>query len=245
MISVKNLHKRFDGGNSFTLVNASFSVNPKERVSLIGSNGAGKSTLMRCCLRLIEPDSGSINLFGTDIMGLKQHELREIRSKIGFIFQHHNLVPRLSVLTNVIHGSLFNNSGPRGWFQSLATNEVRKKAMECIGRVGLSKFAHMRADKLSGGQSQRIAIARTLMQNPKMILADEPVASLDPNAAEEVMELFSSLVRDNDITLVFTSHSIDHALKYSDRVIGLKGGKINLDLPSSELAKEKIFEVYA
>ncbi len=186
-----------------------------QSVALVGANGAGKSTLLRCCLRLIEPDQGTINLLSRDVRTLRRRQLRQLRAEVGFVFQRHNLVAQLSVLSNVLHGAQSRHGGPQVWYQSLAPRRLREEAMHCLELVGLADFAAHRADRLSGGQSQRVAIARTLMQRPRLMFADEPVASLDPNAGEEVMELFADLIRRQRLTLVFTSHHIDHALRFA------------------------------
>jgi phosphonate transport system ATP-binding protein len=228
---VDGLRKSFDGKTS-VVRDVSFSIPRGQAVALIGANGAGKSTLMRCCLRLIEPDAGFIALHGQRMTGLGPRALRRVRSSIGFIFQRHNLVPRLSVLTNVLHGVQARRSGPPAWFQALAERRVREEAMRCLEIVGLGALADRRVDQLSGGQSQRVAIARALMQRPRMMMADEPVASLDPSAGEEVMALFLELIRMEGLTLLFSSHNLEHAVKYSDRVLGLRRGRLELDEPS-------------
>uniref|UniRef100_UPI00351482DE phosphonate ABC transporter ATP-binding protein n=1 Tax=Roseibium sp. TaxID=1936156 RepID=UPI00351482DE len=204
--------------------------------ALIGSNGAGKSTALRCALRLIEPETGSVVLFGEDISTARQRQLRRVRAEVGFVFQKHNLVPRVSALTNVIHGNLGRTGGMRGWSQFLAKTALRDRAMACLERVGLADHALKRADQLSGGQSQRVAIARALMQQPRMIVADEPVASLDPVAGQEVMDLFRQLTREEGITLLFTSHNVQQALAYSDRVLAIRQGEVVLDEKSSNLS---------
>nr|WP_319386352.1 phosphonate ABC transporter ATP-binding protein [uncultured Roseibium sp.] len=234
-LSVHGLCKSF-GKDKEVLRGVSFSVRNREAVALIGSNGAGKSTALRCALRLIEPEHGSVQLFGTDVSSLRLSRLRMIRAEVGFVFQKHNLVPRVSALTNVIHGSLGRSGGIRGWSQVFAPAERRERAMDCLERVGLADKALQRADQLSGGQSQRVAIARALMQEPKMVVADEPVASLDPVAGHEVMELFLQLTREQGITLLFTSHNVEQALSYSDRVLAIRRGEIVLDAASSTLS---------
>jgi phosphonate transport system ATP-binding protein len=209
-----------------------FALRHGQSVALIGANGTGKSTLLRCCLRLIEPDAGNIRLFDTELNGLGGWALRRARARVGFVFQRHNLVPRLSALSNVLHGAQARRSGPRVWLQSLAPRALREQALHCLEQVGLADLARQRADSLSGGQSQRVAIARVLMQEPELVLADEPVASLDPGAGEEVMRLFIDLMRRRRTTLLFTSHNLEHTLIYSDRIVALRGGKVALDEPA-------------
>lgn len=242
-LSVAGLAKSFGKGKD-VLRGISFSVKRQESVALIGSNGAGKSTALRCALRLIEPDAGSVHLFETDITSMQHGKLRQVRADVGFVFQKHNLVPRVSALTNVIHGNLGRAGGIRGWSQLFASAELRERAMTCLDRVGLADHAMKRADQLSGGQSQRVAIARALMQEPRMIVADEPVASLDPVAGHEVMELFHQLTREEGITLLFTSHNVEQALGYSDRVLAIKRGTIVLDGASNSLSSSDLSKHY-
>lgn len=224
-------------GKTPILKGVSFALQAGESLSLIGSNGAGKSTLIRCLLRLEPVTSGRISLFGREIQDLKPSELRSTRCRVGVVFQRHNLVPRLSALSNVIHGALGRNtqsfgslvSGISLWSHVTAGNAYRKRAMECLDRVNLADLAHRRADSLSGGQSQRVAIARALMQEPELIIADEPAASLDPIAGEEVMGLFSDLCRESGVSLIFSTHNVTHAVDFADRMMAMKSGKISLD----------------
>lgn len=155
--------------------------------------------------------------------------LKRFRARVGVVFQKHNLVSRLSALSNVVHGVQSRRSGPRTWAQALAPAEIRDEAMECLAAVGLADKAMQRADSLSGGQSQRVAIARMLMQRPQIVLADEPDASLDPRAGREVMELLFRLTRDKGLTLIFVSHHMAHARRFSDRIVGLGNGGVALD----------------
>ena len=233
-LAVRGLSKRF-GAKVQVLSDVSLAVGKAEAVALIGANGAGKSTLLRCCLRLIEPDSGSIDLLGSNVCSLKPAALRQLRARVGFVFQRHNLVPRLPVLSNVLHGAVARRLGPRAWFHEIAPRALREEAMHCLERVGLANLASRRADQLSGGQSQRVAIARALMQRPQVMFADEPVASLDPAAGEEVMRCFLDLIRRDRLTLVFTTHDLRHALDYGDRVVGLRGGRVTIDAPAAAL----------
>lgn len=242
-LAVSGLSKSFDG-RAKILRDIEFSISKGEAVALIGANGTGKSTLMRCCLGLVTPDSGSVNLLGTDITTLQRRDLRDLRAAAGFVFQRHNLVPRLSALCNVVHGAQGRCRGPRQWHQAFAPREVREEAMHCLDMVGLAHLAQQRVDQLSGGQSQRVAIARALMQRPKIMFADEPVASLDPHAGEEVMSLFIELIKGEGLTLFYSSHNLDHALRFSDRVIGLRGGVVALDAPASALSSPGLNELY-
>lgn len=240
---VEGLCKRFGTGNA-VLDKLELSVPRGQALAIIGANGAGKSTLLRCCLRLIEPDAGSVTLLSHDTTRAGTRELKRIRSRVGFVFQRHNLVPRLTSLTNVLHGSLGRGGGPRCWHQAWAPADLRREAYSCLDRVGLRHVARQRADQLSGGQSQRVAIARLLMQRPDLVMADEPVASLDPIAGEEVMAHLSKLMRSRGLTLVFTTHNLRHAVDYADRIIGLRRGKVELDCPAQGQRAEDLEEIY-
>ena len=228
-LRVQDLSKSYGDGNVEVFRDVSFDVAEGQAVALIGANGAGKSTLLRCCLRLIEPDAGRILINGFDLSAQHGRALRKSRAKVGFVFQKHNLVPRLSVLSNVCHGGLARGHGVRAWGHGLSRKVEREHALHCLDQVGLADLAERRADHLSGGQSQRVAIARALMQKPGVLFADEPVASLDPCAGEDIMDLFARLNKDRGLTFVFVSHQLEHALGYADRVIGLQDKRIALD----------------
>jgi phosphonate transport system ATP-binding protein len=244
-LDVRGLSKRFPGGRGTVLEGVTLRVRPGEAVALLGANGAGKSTLLRCCLRLIEPDEGHVRLLGRDLRALRGGALREARRATGFVFQRHNLVGRLSALSNVVHGGLGGGSPLRRFHQALAPRALRERALECLARVGLSHLAGHRADRLSGGESQRVAIARALVGRPRLVFADEPVASLDPGVGEEVMGLFARLIRHERLTLLFTSHQLDHALAYADRVIGLRRGRVVLDQAARDVSRAELRALYA
>jgi phosphonate transport system ATP-binding protein len=227
-LCVRGLTKDF--GLRRVLHGVDLEVEPRAAVALIGANGSGKSTLLRCLVRLIEPTAGSVHLYGEDVGTLRGRALSRLRSRVGFVFQRHNLVPRLSALSNVVHGAQARSSGPRTWLQALAQQSVREEAYDCLEAVGLGPQALQRVDSLSGGQSQRVAIARMLMQRPDILLADEPDASLDPRTGREVMELLNELTRSRGIPVVIVSHRMEHARLYSDRIVGLVGGRIALDV---------------
>ncbi len=237
-LKVTGLTKDF--GTKRVLHGVDLDVEMNEAVSLIGANGSGKSTLLRCLIRLIEPTSGNIHLYEEDVLSLRAGALAKLRSRVGFVFQRHNLVPRLSALSNVVHGAQARSSGPRTWFQALATGDVREEAFSCLEAVGLGPQALQRIDCLSGGQSQRVAIARMLMQRPDIILADEPDASLDPRTGREVMELLNELTRTRGIPIVIVSHRMEHARLYSDRIVGLAGGRIVLDTSARDSDPEAL-----
>ncbi|MEM4658329.1 MAG: ATP-binding cassette domain-containing protein [Candidatus Methanosuratincola sp.] len=242
ILSVIGLSKSFNNIQIFNKV--SFEVLRKKAFALIGPNGVGKSTLLRCCIRLIEPDSGEINLFGKEITRVNEKELRYIRTRVGFVFQRHNLIPKLSVISNVIQGSLSKRRGPRAWFHSLAPNIEREKAMDYLNMLGIAHLAEHLVENLSVGQSQRVAITRVLMQEPELIIADEPVASLDPKAGEEVMNLFVELTKKEGITLLFSSHNLKHALQYSDHLLGLQKGGLTINSSTNNLCLSDLKGIY-
>ncbi|MCU0831346.1 MAG: ATP-binding cassette domain-containing protein [Rhizobiaceae bacterium] len=220
-------------------------INTGEAVAIIGSNGTGKSTLLRALNGLNPIDAGSVEVLGASVHALKGDALRRLRARIGFVFQKHFLVSRLCALSNVIHGMQARRSGPQVWAQWCAPAAAREEALACLQRVGLADKAMQRVDSLSGGQSQRVAIARMLMQRPEIILADEPAASLDPRAGDEVMELLFHLSREAGRTLVFVSHDMEHAVRYSDRIIGLSGGGIALDISATEARPQELTGFFA
>ncbi len=231
VLAVQGLAKDFD--HRPILRGLDFALDPGKVTALIGANGSGKSTLLKCLVRLSEPDGGRITMLGRDVRALGPRDLRRFRAEVGIVWQRHNLVPRLSALSNVVHGVQSRLAGPRGWFQALAPAEVRAEAMACLSRVGLADRALARVDTLSGGQQQRTAIARMLMQRPAFIIADEPDASLDPQSGQEVMQLLSGLVRADGLTLLVISHRLEHTLGFSDRILGLAQGRIALDQPTA------------
>lgn len=250
VLKIADLRKSYNG--KMVLDGLNFEVPKGEALSIIGSNGAGKSTLIKCALFLTKPDSGSIDIFDNRVNSMSQLKLRKMRSNVGVVFQKHNLVPRLSVLSNVIHGSIgeANNksilplSAIGRWTHVTAPNYIRSKAINCLRMVGLEPLALKRADSLSGGQSQRVAIARALMQDPELIIADEPAASLDPIAGQQVMSLFFKLCKEKKITVLFTSHNTDQALDYADRIIALKNGNISLNEKTDTLKSEDLISEY-
>ena len=243
VLAVDGLVKAY--GDVRVLDGITVTVAPGEAVALIGANGTGKSTLLRCCLRLVEPTGGSVHLLGRELRALGASALRRLRAEVGFVFQRHNLVPSLSALTNVLHGAQARHAGPWVWLQGLAPRAVRDEAMHCLDRVGLADLADRRVDRLSGGQSQRVAIARALMQRPRFVMADEPVASLDPSAGVEVMELLAGLLRTDGLSLLFTSHNLHHAVTYAERVVGLRHGIVQLDAPARSRTIDDLQHLYA
>jgi phosphonate transport system ATP-binding protein len=224
MLEVRNLTKIYDDG-TVALKNVNFSVPEGEFLVVIGLSGSGKSTLLRCINRLIDPTEGEILWDETDLAQLKGEELRNARRKIGMIFQHFNLVKRSSVMTNVLSGRL----GYTPDWQSILgrfSREDKNKAWAALKRLGIEDQAYKRADELSGGQQQRVGVARALMQEPRMILADEPVASLDPVLAHSILRYLELLNQEDKITVICSLHYLDLVQRYSTRVIGLRAGEI-------------------
>lgn len=242
-LNVKSASKEYADGTT-ALRNVSFSLEPGERVILLGSNGSGKSTALKCAIRLEELTSGVIFLGDVEVNSARGRRLRDLRRGVGMVFQEFNLVGNLSVFHNALHGALGRSRGPWYWSPASAPRSERLRAMECLERVNIGDLASRRADSLSGGQKQRVAIARTLMQQPSLILADEPVASLDPRAGREVMDLLWELGRERGMTVLCTLHQLDLALDYAERVIGLKGGRVVLDEPASGLHRSALERLY-
>lgn len=241
LLEVKNLSKQYK--QTKALSNVNFSVNEGEFVSIIGPSGAGKSTLLRCINRMVDANNGEIVFDGYDVMNLNKNELRKFRTNIGMIFQHYNLVYRLSVIENVLHGRLGYKSTIEGIIGKY-TEEEKKQAFDILVRLGLKDQVHKRCDELSGGQKQRVGIARSLVQNPKMILCDEPIASLDPNASKVIMDYLKDISQEKEITCLVNLHQVDVAIKYSDRIIGVNSGVVVFDGSPKELTNEKIYEIY-
>lgn len=241
-IEAQGVSKRFAEVPIFS--DLSFRLARGEATALVGANGTGKSTLLRCLMGLIPVTEGQVMLLGDDTSAATDKALRALRARIGLVSQKHNLVPRLSVLSNVCHGLLGRHPGLRHWSHNLAPASSRKAAMQALEKVGLADLALRRADRLSGGQSQRVAIARALVGNPEVLIADEPCASLDPAAGEDVMDLFFALAREKGVTVVFTSHNIEHALRYGDRVLGLADGHLKLDASAATLSGADLRGLY-
>jgi phosphonate transport system ATP-binding protein len=241
ILEIKHLSKRYREVRALTDV--SLKVHAGEFVTVIGRSGAGKSTLLRCVNRLVEANEGIIEFDGVDVLSLKKRDLRHLRTRIGMIFQHFNLVPRQTVIENVLHGLLGYKSviaGVLGFY----TAEEKEKAVDILDRLGLKDQMHKRCDQLSGGQKQRVGIARALIQEPHLILCDEPIASLDPGSAKKIMDRLYRISRDLNITVLMNLHQVDVAIKYSDRIIGVREGRIVYDDDSSKLKKKTVAEIY-
>ncbi len=224
MLKVENLSKTYPNGTQ-ALKNVSFEVNDGEFLAVIGLSGSGKSTLLRCINRLIEPSSGKIFWNDQDVTAAPSSEMRKIRRQIGMVFQQFNLVKRSSVFANVLSGRLgYVNTFSSSMYLFSAAD--REKAYASLDTVGLADKAHVRADSLSGGQQQRVGIARALMQDPKLILADEPVASLDPVLAHSILKYLEQLNKERGITVICSLHFLDLVHRYATRAIALKDGEL-------------------
>jgi phosphonate transport system ATP-binding protein len=244
LIETAALTKRYAGGQP-VLDRVDLTIRKGETVALVGANGAGKSTLLKVVVGLREFESGTVSIFGERFScRASRAQQGAIRRGIGFVFQQHGLVRRHSALTNVVQGMLGSAGGWRAIHQAVAPAAWREAALAALEAVHLADKAVARADRLSGGQSQRVAIARALVRQPKLLIADEPAASLDPLAGHEVMRTFADIAEERGTTLVFTSHDMEHALAYSRRVIALKGGRIFLDAESRDLRTNDLEAVF-
>lgn len=236
-ININNLEKRY--GEVQALNGISLSVQPGEMISLIGRSGAGKTTLLRCLNGLIKPTGGQIVVGDQEITSLKGKSLRDYQKTVGMIFQQFNLVKRINVLNNVLIGGLPFKKGLDFWLAALNCfkREELHEAFYHLKQVGISEHAWQRTDNLSGGQQQRVAIAKILFQSPRLILADEPIASLDPYSSETVMEILQEINQKFGTTIIINMHYLNYAKRYSSRIIGLKRGRIVFDGPSSQLTE--------
>lgn len=242
MLVIENLTKIYDNGFK-ALDNVSFEVPDGQFVALIGLSGSGKSTLLRCINRLIEPTDGRIVWNGLDVTAINDEEIRYLRRRIGFIFQQFNLVKRSQVLTNVLSGRL-GYTNPLYSLLNYFPQKEKDKALASLERVGIGEQAYKRASELSGGQQQRVAIARALMQDPELMLADEPVASLDPATSHGVMQYLENLNKEDGLTVLCSLHFLSLARTYADRVIALKDGKLEFDGSPAEIDNERFKEIY-
>ncbi|MCC7360697.1 MAG: phosphonate ABC transporter ATP-binding protein [Anaerolineales bacterium] len=242
MLEVQHLHKVYPNG-TVALRDVSFRVDEGEFLVVIGLSGSGKSTLLRCINRLIEPTQGKVILDGVDVTAASGAELRRQRRHIGMVFQQFNLVKRSSVLTNVLAGRLgYTATLPS--LLGLWPAADRQRALRALERVGIADKAQARADALSGGQQQRVGIARALMQEPRLILADEPVASLDPVLSHSILQYLEQLNRDEKMTIICSLHFLDLVHRYATRVIALKGGEVVFSGLPQEIDRAKFKAIY-
>ncbi len=243
MLKITDLVKRYGGGDP-VLKNLDLTIEGESVVSIIGSSGAGKSTLLRCINRLVEPTSGSIVLNGTELTGLHGAKLRAARRKIGMVFQGFNLVERLTVMENVQSGRLGYISTWAALTRRYPKADIRR-AYELMERVGIAHYANTRADQLSGGERQRVGVVRALMQDPDILLADEPTASLDPKTSEQIMGLLRDLAGELKLPVMINIHNVAEAKEYTDRIVGMRYGRIIFDDVPAKLDQEAMDKIYS
>jgi phosphonate transport system ATP-binding protein len=240
-LSVRGLSKSY--GDHAVLRDVSLDVRGGEFVVVLGPSGTGKSTLFRCMTRLAEPDAGEVLFEGTAMGDLNQTQLARLRRGIGFIFQQFNLVRRLSAIDNVLAGRLGHVPLWRVLSRRFAPAD-RRRALECLDAVGTLEHAYKRVDGLSGGQQQRVAIARALAQESHVIIADEPIASLDPETAKTVLGILRRVTKDRGIPVLCSLHQVELALRVADRIVGFKGGRIVVDCPADQFTEEDHMRIY-
>ena len=242
LLSIKNVSKKYNNGTN-ALKNISFDVEKGEFISVIGPSGSGKSTLLRSINKMIDISQGSILFEDKNIENLKKTEIEIVRREIGMIFQSYNLVERLTVIENVLHGRLGYKSVIAG-ILGIYSEEEKKEAFNFLEKVNMTKYAYRKCNELSGGQKQRVGIARAIMQKPKLLLCDEPIASLDPKTAENIMDYLKKIVSELKITCIVNLHQVDIAKKYSDRIIALNKGEKIFDDKTERLTDDIIEFIY-
>ena len=241
-VVIRNLRKEYRAGQP-VLRDVSVTMSGRGMTAIIGPSGTGKSTLIRCINRLVDPTSGQILFMGRDLATLKGAELRAARRTIGMVFQEYNLVERLSVIENLLCGRL----GYLPWWKALLRHFPEAdvaRAFDLLDSVGLGEMATRRADALSGGQRQRVGICRAIMQNPDLILADEPTSSLDPKTSVEIMEILEKLAAERGIPVVINIHNVELAKRFANRIVGMSKGVIVFDGPPSALEDRHLIEIY-
>ena len=242
MLKIEKLSKTYDSG-TYALQDVSLVIDPGEFVVVLGKSGSGKSTLLRCINRLVEPTSGRIFLNEKEITGASPSRLRELRKKIGMVFQQYNLVERFSVQTNVLSGKLASMSNIASLLNLFPEADV-EKSRQVLNRLGLAGKDLKRSDKLSGGQQQRVGLARALMQNPELILADEPVSSLDPATSNQIMDLLTEFNEKDGMAVICNLHLLSLAKAYGSRIIVLSKGRIVYDGSPTDLSEDKLNSFY-
>ncbi len=239
---VNHLQKSYVAGKP-VLKDINLTITGTSITAIIGPSGTGKSTLLRCINRLVEPTAGEIIINGQNICGLSGTQLRAARRHIGMIFQEFNLVDRLSVMENALCGRLGYVSSWRAWLRKFPREDI-DAAFDLLDIVGLGEFAVVRADNLSGGQRQRVGIARALMQQPRILLADEPTASLDPKTSVEIMELLRDIATSRQVPVLINMHDVTLAKRFADRMIGMSGGCVVFDGPPSDMHDDHLRTIY-
>lgn len=241
-LTIRNLVKEYRRGVP-VLRGIDLSIPGRGVTAVIGPSGTGKSTLIRCINRLVEPTSGQILFMGQDMAKLRGRRLREARRRMGMVFQEYNLVERLTVMENLLSGRLGYVPVWRAWLRRFPQKDI-DRAFELLDAVGLGQYATQRADALSGGQRQRVGIARAIMQEPDLILADEPTSSLDPKTSVEIMEILSGLAGERDIPVIVNIHNVELAKRFAHRMVGMTGGEIVYDGPPDGLADDDLRAIY-
>ena len=243
-LKVKDLCASYSSSGPEILKGISFDVAENDFLAIIGPSGAGKSTLIRCINRLVEPTSGQIYFHGQDVTQLSLRQLRKIRRGIGMIFQEFNLIDRMSVMDNLLSGRLGFTGNMRTLFKAFKRQDI-DRALKLLERVGLSDQVDKRADELSGGQRQRVGIARALMQNPKLLLLDEPTSSLDPKISREIMNLVKEMASELKVPCLCNIHDVQLAMDFCNKIIGIQEGTKMFEGTPENLNKEKLQEIYA
>ncbi|CAH2214515.1 phosphonate ABC transporter ATP-binding protein [Tepidibacter aestuarii] len=242
-INISNLYKKYEKSTIYTLEDINIDISKGERIVVLGSSGSGKSTLIRCINRLIDSTDGTIYYKGKNVTNIKGKDIRFYRKKFGMIFQNYNLIDRLDVLTNVLVGRF----GDKSFLQVLKkefTQEEIELAKSALSTVGLDDLYNRRISKLSGGQQQRVGIARTLVQQPEVILGDEPVSSLDPISTTNIMSLLKQINIEKNITMIINLHNVDIAKEFATRIVGINQGKIVFDDRPEFLDKKEVVRIY-
>lgn len=242
MLVIKDLVKRY-GQNEPVLKGLDLSVEGSSVVAIVGASGAGKSTMLRCINRLVEPTSGSIQLNGVELSTLRGRSLRNARRKIGMVFQGFNLIDRLTVMENVLSGRLGYVSLWQAWSRRYPAQDI-ERAFHLMERVGIAHYANKRADQLSGGERQRVAVVRALMQEPEILLADEPTASLDPKTSQQIMSLLQTLAQEMALPVMINIHNVTQARMYTERIVGMRHGHMIFDGSPKDFNQDALDAIY-